>query len=393
MKKILVVKGQSAYNVLRYATDKICQGFQNCGYEIDTVDLEQEGASEKILECLAKRGEYEFYFSMQALLWNLEKGQLPQLQEIKRVGWIVDAPVYHSARLLLSTGKDAHVLTIQHSHADTIRREYPYFERIETLYHGGFVGEKEVNAIDKDIDVFFSGTYVSLEEAEKGVDEIEGVFGTLAQKVKQRLKSSNMADTWENELKKILAELQFEISDTEYQAMIEVLYPLDQYQRSFMRTRMVECIVEQGITLSVVGNGWNKYNGVGKEHLQILSKEGVDIKEVVKLMQRSKIVLNNINFVDGMHERIFTAMLAKAVCMTNKHKILETLFEDGKEVVTYSIEKPETLPNIIKDLLQNPEKMQEIADAGYQKAIKKHTWEKRGEQIIKWMEDKQDFVY
>lgn len=393
MKKVLVLKGQSAYNVLRYATDKICEGFRNCGYETDVIDTEQEGADERILECLAKREEYEFYFSMQALLWNLEKEQLPQLQEIKRVGWIVDAPVYHSARLLLSTGKDAHVLTIQHSHADTIRREYPYFEQVETLYHGGFTGEREPDYSEKDIDVFFSGTYVSLEEAEKAVDEVEGIFGTLAKKVKQRLNASNMADTWENELKKLLAELQFEISDSEYQAMIEVLYPLDQYQRSYMRKRMVECIVERGIMLSVVGSGWENYNGAGKEYLQILSKEGVDITEVVKLMQRSRIVLNNINFMDGMHERIFTAMLAKAVCLTNEHDILKSLFKEGKEVVTYSADKPEMLPVIIRGLLENREKAEKIANAAYQKALEKHTWERRGEQIVKWLKDGQDFVY
>lgn len=393
MKKVLVLKGQSAYNVLRYAADKICEGFRNCGYETEVIDTEQEDADRRILECLAKREEYEFYFSMQALLWNLEKSQLPQLQELKRVGWIVDAPVYHSARLLLSTGKDAHVLTIQHSHADTIRREYPYFERVETLYHGGFTGGMEPEYDKKDIDVFFSGTYVPVEDAEKAVDEIEGIFGKLAQAVKQRLKAANMADTWTNELNKLLAELQFEMSETEYQAMIEVLYPLDQYQRSYMRKRMVECIVEKKITLSVVGSGWENYNGAGKEYLQILSNEGVDITEVVKLMQHSKIVLNNINFLDGMHERIFTAMLAKAVCLTNEHDLLKSLFEVGEEVVTYPADKPEMLPVILQELLENREKAEKIANAAYHKAIEKHTWEKRGEQIIKWMEDGQEFVY
>lgn len=49
-------------------------------------------------------------------------------------------------------------------------------------------------------------------------------------------------------------------------------------------------------------------------------------------MQNSRIVLHNINFETGMHERIFTAMLAGAVCVTSKYQLLKKFFEDGKEI-------------------------------------------------------------
>lgn len=392
-KKILAAKGYSAYNVLRQATDEVCRGFEKCGYDVEIVDLTLETGNEQLRKCLENAEDYEFYFSMQGLWWELKKNEAPQLNRMKCVGWFVDAPVYHSARFYMSEMEDAHILMTQHSHTERICLEYSHFKDVKTLYHGGFYQEEDAVFADKDIDVFFSGTYVPPEEAEAAVDEIEGVFGTLARKVKQRLKASDMADTWTNELKKLLEELQFTISDEEERAMLEVMYPLDQYQRAYMRTRMVEEIVSQKITLSVVGKGWEKYQGTGREYLQIISAVGVNISEAVRLMQRSKIVLNNINFVDGMHERIFTAMLAKAVCLTNEHEILKTLFEDGKEVVTYPLEKPEVLPVIIRELLEHPKQLKNIADKGYQKAIEKHTWERRGEQIVKWLKDGQDFVY
>ena len=145
--------------------------------------------------------------------------------------------------------------------------------------------------------------------------------------------------------------------------------------------------------MSVVGAGWDKYDGAGRENLDIVSAEGVDITEVVRLMQRSKIVINNTNFYDGMHERIFTAMLTGAVCVTNEYKLLNSILENGKEIVTFPVNELDRFPKIIKDLLDNPERAEKIAEAGYRTALAGHTWEHRGEQIIKWMEDGQDFVY
>lgn len=392
-KRILAVKGRSDYNVLRYAADEICKGFQRCGYQVDMIDVLEEGATERILACLANAKEYAFYFSMQALFWDLEQGELPELQGIRRVGWLVDAPVYHSARLYLCTGRDAYVLTTQHSHTEEIRREYPYFERVETLYHGGFLGNKRIDYSDKNIDVFFPGTYFPVEEAEKEIDRIEGVFGMIARKVKERLAGGNTKSSWETELKSCLKEIDFEISDKEFQTLLEVMYPLDAYQRSCIRKSIVDELLAGGIELTVVGKGWEKYEGSAKERLHILSHEGVDITEVIGLMQRSKIVLNNMNFLDGMHERIFTAMLAKAVCVTNEFELLNELFADGRELVTYPLNRLEILPRIVKELLEDTEKAKRIAEAGYRAAVHSHTWEHRGEQIARWMEDGQDFVY
>lgn len=70
-------------------------------------------------------------------------------------------------------------------------------------------------------------------------------------------------------------------------------------------------------------------------NLEILSSGGVDITEVIKLMQRSRIVINNTTYWNGMQERIFTAMLAGAVCVTNEYTLLNKLLVPEKEIVTF----------------------------------------------------------
>ena len=99
MKKILVIRGISAYDVLGRAADEICEGFRKCGYQVDMIGATDPGADDRFIECLEHRDQYAFYFSIQAILWNLESENLPELAEMKRVGWIVDDPVYHQKRI------------------------------------------------------------------------------------------------------------------------------------------------------------------------------------------------------------------------------------------------------------------------------------------------------
>lgn len=94
-KKILVGRGFSQYNVLCQATDEICQGFINAGYQTEVIDFHLPNAYEQFQKCLHNPDNYSFYFSMQALYWDEEKTTTYQLQNIKRIGWIVDDPIYH----------------------------------------------------------------------------------------------------------------------------------------------------------------------------------------------------------------------------------------------------------------------------------------------------------
>lgn len=393
MKKILVLKGESEYNVLRCAVDEICMGFEKSGYVVELIDSRERCAMEQFAQALCNVGEYAAYFSMQALLWDEEQNAFPQLQGVKRIGWIVDDPVYHTLRLHESVGANARVLLVRDSHALRLRKEYPKFERVDTLYHGGFYSGERIPFSRKDIDVFFSGTYLSINEAEDGIKKMTGGFGRIAWMAKSQMEICGMTEGWQEQLRMCLKNLAFEISEEEFQVLCTEMYPLEYYQRAYLRQRMIEALLENGIQVAVAGRGWSRYEGAGRENLCVLSGDGVDITEAIRLMQRSRIVLNLTNFFDGMHERIFTAMLAGAVCVTNEYKLLEDFFSGGKELVTFPLDHLEKLPEQVKKLLANPTKAEQIAKAGYQTAKEHHTWERRGEQIAQWLEKGSDFTY
>ena len=385
-KRILVYKGESKYNVLRLAADEMCKGFREKGYMVDCIDVYEEGALEKIVQCLKNSDQYDFYFSIQALLWNMEAMQLPLLQNIYKVGWIVDDPVYHSGRLLLATGERETLFFVRDSHVKLVKEQYAQFKDVRVLYHGGFECEEELPYEKKDIDVFFAGSYRPMAKAEKALSELDGIFGTIAMSVKDRIVGRHLGRTWYKELKVYLSEVGFFPNEEEEKMLLEQLASLDQYQRDYMRQMIIEELLTHGIKVSVVGAGWSAYDGKGKENLKILSDEGLDILEVIKLMQRSKIVINNTNITDGMHERIFTAMLAKAVCVTNESMTVERLLRVGEEIIEFPLDELTRITEIIQSLLSNPGRTREIAEAGYKKAKQDHTWTCRGKWIIEYME-------
>ena len=87
-------------------------------------------------------------------------------------------------------------------------------------------------------------------------------------------------------------------------------------------------------------------------------------------------------FKDGATERIFNDMLQGAVSLTDDSIYLREVLADGEDVVFYSLKELDKLSAIVADLLQNPAKMQGIADHGYQTALAGHTWEHRAAQLL-----------
>ena len=67
--------------------------------------------------------------------------------------------------------------------------------------------------------------------------------------------------------------------------------------------------------------------------------------------------------------------------LTQYNHELEDCYEIGKEIVCYR--NKEELVEKIRYLLDHPEEAEEIRQAGYKRALKDHTWEKRFENIFR----------
>lgn len=81
-------------------------------------------------------------------------------------------------------------------------------------------------------------------------------------------------------------------------------------------------------------------------------------------------------FRDGAHDRIFNSILNGALCVTDHSIYLDEIFT-GDEVGFFDIGKLEELPDMVKELLADENRMQQMADEARKKVEKDHTWAAR----------------
>jgi spore maturation protein CgeB len=79
-------------------------------------------------------------------------------------------------------------------------------------------------------------------------------------------------------------------------------------------------------------------------------------------------------------------MLNGAVCLTDSSVYLDGILHDGTDCCIYSLSRMEELPELAGGLLDNPDKMQELADNGYRLASEGHTWAHRAQVLHKLIE-------
>jgi len=88
----------------------------------------------------------------------------------------------------------------------------------------------------------------------------------------------------------------------------------------------------------------------------------------------------NKNIRDDINYRTFETCGCNTLLLTNYTPNLEKLFEIGKEIVVYN--DLDDLYEKVKYYLSNEKERAEIADLGYKRAKKDHTYYERSKKII-----------
>ena len=162
---------------------------------------------------------------------------------------------------------------------------------------------------------------------------------------------------------------------------------LDGWVRMVMRERVVTALVEGGVDLYVLGDGWQNCPCAGNQHFHSLSRERIPLADTLAWMEDSKICLNVMPwFKAGSHDRVFNAMLRGSIALTDPSSYFQRHFLDGESVVYYSLEDLRQLPEIVHSLLAHPERAENIARNGYEQAAA-FTWEHYVEELLRKIEN------
>lgn len=170
---------------------------------------------------------------------------------------------------------------------------------------------------------------------------------------------------------------------------VRLFADLDGIVRDYVRAEVMKTLADAGVKVHIYGGGdWDKID-CRQENLVLHGQVSFD--ETLPLAADAKIVLNVMPwFKAGAHDRIYTAMLNGSVSLTDSSEYLNRTLTDGRDVLMYSLDELEELPDKVKYYLNHPEKLKEIANQGYLYAKDTQTWQYRARQMAEVMEGNAD---
>lgn len=375
--KILVVKGQSRYGVLRYFSDTMAEAFKNLGHEVDIFDGDMEDLTPQLEH--TKLQFYDMVFSFNAIL--IDSCDIV-INNPDTMFWsfLVDHPYYHHERLM-TPHKNHIVSCIDRVHTQYLQQYYPHTKGHYYVPHGGNIPSTPVKAYeDREYNVVFLGSYSDTKPLEAFIDNLPDLVQLIVNDVLQSYYSI-WTEPLEDIYLHVLRKYQVELTNEELASFLNGLMGVDEYIRAINRELLLNTLTANGIVVDVFGANWEHFQCEHPENLRIHNR--IDYTEAMEVMCNSKIVLNPLPlFTNGSHERVFTSMLCGAVCVSEQNTYLSEEFAHGENLAFFQMQNLLQLPDIINTILSHPEKAASIAAKGHALAKEKHTWENRAEEIL-----------
>lgn len=322
-------------------------------------------------------------------------------EKMSKATWhmILDHPLYHHSVLSVKRNH-FHVICIDRKHAAYVKKYYPHVESVHFLPLGADAATKWIPYEERKHKVLFTGTYTSSAQAKKEAYEVcsfkESFFEEMIQKLldypeytqEQALlaiiKEKNPAITKE-ELDNIERDLP---------GMLHTQFYFDMYIRCILREELLIQILKSGIDVDVYGHNWELFSEYAKLLLpdeksgKVVCHGEVSYEKLSEVYADSCIALNIMPwFKDGMHDRIPLAMINGCVAISDESPYLEESMQDGEQLLLYSLEEMDEVPELVHQILMDQRAASKIAAKGYAYAARHFTWKAYTKKLIEIMED------
>ena len=386
MKRIVMFAG--GVETLEYFSRQMAKQFEKMGYLVFFYDLKDEEHSAKRLRKFIRVGETVLVtFNFEGLekeegVYQEGVGYIWDAYKIPCYNIAADHPYFYHDRLA-ELPADYHHISIDRLQEQYFKAFYPEFHREGFLPLAGTMLDGDVGK--KQYDVIMTGNYTELSFFEPYINWINdeyaafyrGIINELIEKPYQTVEQVALAHCEREMGKEPNSELRIALSKMIF---------IDMYVRNYWRGKVVRTLVDAGIKVDVVGKGWEKLEDVKHPENLILHPQ-TDSLTCLEMIKQSKISVNVMPwFKDGAHDRVFNSILNGAVCVSDTSKYLCEELAEGEGVCYYNLENVDKLPIKMKDLLQDEKQMQDSVSRGRAKVLDMHTWAKRAEQVVEWIE-------
>lgn len=378
MGNILFIKGFSQYEAMGNYIDEIELGFRLLGYNSCVINAKEDSYAFQLSE-LAKSQKIDAVFTCGIMLIDICAKYFPEAYYIT---YLCDHPAWLREELE-ELGEKSIVFTCDKRHEAYVKRYCPNIKYVKYIPLSGSFFPKYQTYKERVRDIVFTGSYNRPETMYGKIAKYDGVLRMFAEHMTESIVAHPEQDL-EKCLENTLEFFGVMMSEQEFHELAREFYVVDRYARSYYRDKMIRSLLESGLQVHVFGNGWEEFEGEGKENL-IIEKGNFYVAR--KAVANAKIAINIMPwFKDGFQERIATAMLSGTVAVTDESKYILDNFTDGRELIIYSLNALEKLPVKVKWLLEHPVEAEKIALAGKDRAEQTLTWQHRACEMAQYVQ-------
>ncbi len=400
----LIIFCEHSVETLTYFSRQTAQAFASWGFEIFWMDMNMAGLSAwKLRQKMQGREAVLITFNFIGLsgeeeLWELDDDGMPQTSiweklDILCLNIMVDHPLYYY-KALKHPVPGIRMFCIDRDHAAYLKRFYPdipcgFLPLAGNLPETGISGQS-IQTVSFDqwqqrpYPVVFTANYVSSARIEQQFQALEPEYRDFYYEILESF-IQNPGQELLSGIEIYLRRGMPELDDAGLCEALSTMAAVDLWIRTYFREKTVRMLAEGGIRVYAAGRNWDKMPCSCPQNL-VSSGKMLDSEACVRVTAQGKIALNTMPwFKDGAHDRIFTAMLHSTAVLTDDSRYLREQFQDMEELVYYDLKHLEELPDRVRELLREPQRLFETACRGRDAAAEFHTWAHRAEELRRYL--------
>lgn len=391
MKKIVMFDGE--IETQQYFTYQMRKEFQRLGHEVYTFNLSKTSESLTGLMRFVERGNtalvcFNFH--------GITPGDIFLDEQDGSWFWdgidctcyniVVDHPFYYHRFLDMAPKRYVHI-SIDRKHDAYMQKYFPEKLRIPFLPLAGteYHPEGYLPVSERKTDIVFTGNYSAPHKFDKYIKRLGVEYEVFYRGILEELiahPERTLEDVAEKHIRREIPE----VTKEELKETMGNLIFLDLYVRSYVRGKAVQVLADAGLKVEVYGDGWDELECAHPEN--IIDGQGVNSETCLQKISGAKISLNVMPwFKDGAHDRVFNTLLNGALLLSDDSIYLREILKDGENCILYNLENIEQMPERVKAILADEEKMQQMIDRGYEMAKSAHTWAHRADFLSDLIED------
>jgi len=370
MKKILVYKDKSQYNVLNYFAESLTREL-NLLYPAKCIDLSENNSEEILINEADKGIELTIGF-------NAISSQYTYIvKDIPHIAIFVDHPLYACDNIDL-TSKNIYISCIDEERVSFIRNKLN-FDNVFVLNHAVDRNIEHNIYGDKTFDIVMLGGLKNPENLRLEFKDKYHSNKPILQLIDyvSELALNNSIFPLEDLFDSVIQIMDIDININEISPLYKELFcDIELYFRTISRKKAIESFKE--FNIDIFGN---IEKDIFPRDSKINIHEAIDNKQALEVLKNSKISLNNSKFIyNGSHERVLLAAACGSINLTNETSYFKSIFKNN--AIYYNDLIVKSAEEQIEQILKNDKKRIEMCLKANEVVMKNHTWKNRAEQII-----------